>query len=321
MSLTGTKYTATRVRGFAPWKPHAKTQAVLDDIQDVLTTLGAYWPLTCRQIGYRLLGYPGYAKTEAHFANVIEIVGRARRAGLIPWDAIRDDHIYRRGGDGFTGIDHFRESVKESAASYALDRQIGQPQHLEIWVEAAGMVPQVASMVDDWSVPVRSTQGFDSITAKQAIARTIALRDISTIIGVIGDHDAHGLAVIDSRSEDVEAFVDGFLTDYTKHGGDPLTGEVEFVWLATRPDQIDSLGLDSKPHSDSRRADGSIKQFVGDSTEAWDRTVQAEAINPPDLEAIVQKFVEDRFDDTILAKVKTREGKERTKAKRLVKDI
>ena len=40
MSLTGTVYTKTRPRGFAPWRPHAKTVAVLEDIDDVLRPCG-----------------------------------------------------------------------------------------------------------------------------------------------------------------------------------------------------------------------------------------------------------------------------------------
>ena len=129
-----------------------------------------------------------------------EYLGRARRSGRIPWEAIGTTTSTCGEASGFADVDHFRQSVKDTAADYKLNRQIGQPNHLEIWSEAAGMVPQVSSMVADWSVPVRSTQGFDSITAKYQIARTIALRDRPTIIGVIGDHDTHGLAVIDSRA-------------------------------------------------------------------------------------------------------------------------
>ena len=95
---------------------------------------------------------------------------------------------------------------------------------------------------------------------------------------------------------------------------EPLTGSVEFVWLATRDDQIDSLGLLTAPHPPGKQ----IRRGLDCGRR---RTAQAEAINPPDLEAIVQKFVEDRFDATVLAKVKAREGRQRTKAKGLVKNI
>ena len=50
-------------------------------------------PLTVRQIFYRLVGAHGYDKTEQAYARLGEHLNRARRAGLIEFDAIRDDGI------------------------------------------------------------------------------------------------------------------------------------------------------------------------------------------------------------------------------------
>ena len=48
-------------------------------------------PITLRQIYYRLIGAHGYDKDGNAAERLGEIVNRARRAKLIPMDAIRDD--------------------------------------------------------------------------------------------------------------------------------------------------------------------------------------------------------------------------------------
>lgn len=39
----------TRVRGFAPWRPSAESQALLDVVKTILVEYEAYLPLTIRQ--------------------------------------------------------------------------------------------------------------------------------------------------------------------------------------------------------------------------------------------------------------------------------
>ena len=313
--LTGTNYTATRVRGLAPWRPQAKTAPLIADIKDVLTTYRAYWPLTSRQIGYRLLSYPGYTKSDGHFEKVGEVLNRGRRSGVFRWEAIRDDGLSLGHDLTFDSPADFHDYLNDRANDYKRDRQEGQDQYLEIWVEAAGMVPQVASFTEDFSVPVLSSSGFDSVTIKRERALTIAVRDVPTIIGLIGDHDQHGLAVIDSRSDDIETFV----VDFTEPGrfkgsdGSPLTGSVEFVWLAVKPEQIAAppagLGLPTAPTGPGK--DGKEKQRMGDSEYARTDTVQAEAIDPADLRDIVRDFITDYVDEDIRANIISDEEFER----------
>ncbi len=91
-----------RVRGHADWKPRPWTVALLEQVQAVLREYAAYLPLTLRQVFYRLVGAHGYDKTEQAYDRLGEALNRARRAGMIPWEALRDDgfapvHPYIRG--------------------------------------------------------------------------------------------------------------------------------------------------------------------------------------------------------------------------------
>jgi len=89
--LGGAERTSTRPRGFISWSPRAATLALLDQVLAVLAEYAEYLPLTVRQIFYRLVGSAGYDKTELAYDRLCEHLVKARRAGLISFDAIRDD--------------------------------------------------------------------------------------------------------------------------------------------------------------------------------------------------------------------------------------
>lgn len=93
-STASRKTRGGRPRGYiAEYRPQAKTRRLLADAQAVLDEYQSYWPLTCRQIYYRLIGAHGYPKTEDFYARLCEHLANARRARVIPFDAIRDDGV------------------------------------------------------------------------------------------------------------------------------------------------------------------------------------------------------------------------------------
>jgi hypothetical protein len=71
--------------------PHAGTVVLLDQVRSVLDEYLEHLPLTVRQVFYRLVGVYEYDKTEKAYARLAECLNRARRAGVISWDVIRDD--------------------------------------------------------------------------------------------------------------------------------------------------------------------------------------------------------------------------------------
>jgi hypothetical protein len=106
----------TRVRGFAPWRPSGKSQALLEIVHTILVEYVNYLPLTVRQIFYRLVGAYDYPKTERAYKNLGEKLNRARRAGLVDWAAIRDDGIIKR-------VPH---CWQDAAECFKLARQLGR---------------------------------------------------------------------------------------------------------------------------------------------------------------------------------------------------
>lgn len=262
--LGGAQRGRTRVRGFAEWTPSLKSRELLDQVLAVLALYAAYLPLTLRQIFYRLVGAHGYEKAENAYARLGELVNRARRAQLIPMDHIRDDGEVHIEPFFYSGPEHFWQGVGNLAGGYRLDRQLGQPRRRVLIPEAAGMASQFQWLVDEFSIPVLSSGGFDSTTEKYQIAARIAAHREPVEVLNIGDHDASGAHMFLAFLEDVEAFIRDI-------GGDAV-----FTRLAVTPQQIGDLDLPTAPPKASDK-----RAFRGD-------TAQAEAIAPDMLASIVR---------------------------------
>ena len=107
-----------------------------------------YLPLTVRQTFYRLVGAWGYDKTELAYGRLGEHLNRARRSGIIPFNAIRDDGITLAEPLAWNDAGDLVETFVAHAEDFRLDRQEGQPARLIFAVEAAGMLPQVQRVAD-----------------------------------------------------------------------------------------------------------------------------------------------------------------------------
>jgi hypothetical protein len=300
-TVTGRRYKATRPRGFASWRPQKATQQLLVSVALVLEEYADYLPLTVRQVFYRLVGHHDYPKTEADYNALCEKLNRARRAGLIPFDAIRDDGGIAVEPPSFGGESHFWGAVRFSAGNFELDRLLDQPRYLELWCEAGGMVPQISAAVEDYGVPVYSSSGFDSLTVRHAAARRIAEREPQpTLILHVGDYDPSGCAIIDSLAGDVSAFV--------AEMGAP--GLVSFKRLAVTPEQIRQYDLPTAPPKKTDKRGGN-----------WVETVQAEALSPVELRDIVIEAVRSETNVGIWRRVVDQEAEIRARLVRTLDEM
>jgi len=225
----------TRPRGFAPWTPRTDTLALLQQVRGVLAEYEEHLPLTIRQVFYRLVGAHGYDKTEQAYSRLCEAMGRARRAGHIPFQSIRDDGGSRLGNAGWAGPEPFLNWVANYARTFQLDRQHGQDVQLWVLCEAAGMAPMLARQAGPYGVPVLSSGGFDSLTAKHDLAHELAGVRRAEVLH-IGDHDPSGVHIFAALRDDVSAMVKSL-------GGLPPT----FTRLAVTLSQAEALGLPACP--------------------------------------------------------------------------
>lgn len=264
-----------RPKGFADWNPREETLAVIGAVRAVLDDYRDHLPLTVRQIFYRLVGAYGFPKTERDYNNLANYLVRARRAGMIPFSAIRDDGTESMGGGGYSGPEGFWRSVRYTAEHFRRDRLEPQVVAVELWCEAAGMVPQLERATRDYSIPVFSTGGFSSVTVTHEIAQRASYADKPTVFLHIGDYDPSGQSIFESMSEDAELFAEG-LGAY----------EFEPERVALTAGQVEEFGLPTAPpkSSDTR------------SRSWFDETCQAEALPPDLLARLAREAVENHLD-------------------------
>lgn len=285
----------TRVRGFAPWSPQRKSLVLVGQVQDVLDEYREHLPLTIRQVFYRLVARFGYGKTQHAYERLCETMNRARRAGIIDFDAIRDDGISNFNPSCWTGIEQVMRTVRSIADRYTLDRQIGQPVRLFVMCEAGGMAPMLFRAVEEYGVGVMSSGGFDSLSAKYRFAQELTTYGRTEILH-IGDHDPSGVHLFKALAEDIQEMCIGL-----DAGGVPT-----FTRLAVTPEQIEAMSLPTAP---AKKTDK--RAFEGE-------TVQAEAIPPDVLIDIVRQAVIDRQDATARLDVLEQEERDREELRALI---
>lgn len=283
-----------RVRGFAKWNPAEDSQETLQQVIEVLEEYRDYWPLTIRQVFYRLVGRYDYPKTEKAYDKLGEKINRGRREYRevpwnLPWDAFRDDGVIDSPFHCYSGADDFWGTVQALASQFRFDLMSYQVVHLELFCEAAGMVPQLERVANQYGVNVSSSGGFDSTTRKHDLAKRLSGTGKPCVLLHIGDLDPSGVHMCSSLDEDIQAFCD--------HYG----GQVEMVRLAVTPDQQAAYNLPTAPPkaTDNRSFDS-------------DFTVQAEALDPADLAQIVTDAIESQIDLPTLARARRQERAMRT---------
>ena len=288
-------YKMTRPKGYAAWQPQAATLKILKQVEEVLQMYKEHWPLTIRQIFYRLVGAYDYDKTDLAYKRLCEYLSRARRAEIIPFEAIRDDGWIKKEPYCFKNKDYFLYNMQLQTERYTVDKQVNQEYEIFLLCEAAGMVPQMARVADPYSVTVMSSSGFDSLTVKYDLAKEAIYGDKLVVFLHIGDYDPSGVCIYDSLAADVEAFAGG---------------GVFFQRVALTPNQIYHYNLPTTPAKKTDKRGNNVKD-----------TCQIEALPPDELAGIVEKAIIDLYDMPVFEEDCRREVEERKELISLFKNI
>jgi hypothetical protein len=267
---------ARRVTGLAPWKPSGKSLEVVR----VALDLRSEWPMLVRRVLYVAYEHGLYpAKGKAEYDAVGNVLGRARRAGLLPWEAVADstERVYSQ---PYSGPEDFHAEVAAMARSYRLDRQQGQPRYLLAWSEHRGLKATLADVADEAGVPFIPSGGYDWTAARYTEARKAVERGVPTTVLHLSDLDRHGEQITDLLRRDLADL-------YRDLGGQVAAPEVVKIALTE--------GQAREVYPDRAVLDG----------------IQVDAMPTPALRAILREAITSRTDDAVLQAVLDREQAER----------
>lgn len=287
-------------RGYIKYNPQPEAAYWLESAKNVIADYRDDWPLTVRQVFYRLVATYDFPKTETAYKQLIKIIARARRAQPItgegiPFEAIRDDRGSTVDPLLFEGQEEFGTWLTEQVVEqFMLNRMEGQETVVELWCEAGGMIPIMTRMARPYGIKVSSGHGYDSVTAKHKLA--IRARDRykneqrKTLVLHVGDFDGSGEDMSAVLHEDV-------LTMYYQWTKDWDGFQVKRVALTEQQViDYDVITAPAKP-SDSRTA-----KFVRNHPDLVDHlgsvdiAAQLEALTPPQLRELVTQTIEENVD-------------------------
>lgn len=334
--------------GYQPYKPTKYTRSVLKAAKKVLYDYEAHKrPLTVRQVFYRLVAEYGFDKTEKSYGALVGYMARSRRAyqhavntwiedhmgeeevgkqanraaladhTLIPFGWVRDERGRSEEVQSFDSEEDVIEMIDGWVDNLQRDRQDGQPYILELWCEAAGMVPLMKEIAKPYGIRVSSGGGYDSVTAKHKLAVRAAQGIVSSTgekrwmkVLHIGDFDPSGEGMFNTLTDDVGEMVW------------QLTGVgegIEFIRVGLTEEQVIERGVETAPPkpSDSRRkafvaAHPEIREHLGSD----DITAQLEALTPDDLEKLIEEAIEENLDHDAYEDVLASEHELRTDLRR-----
>ncbi len=153
---------------------------------------------TSRHYYYKLLGYqavqttnhPNSAKQSYHY--VCRLLVKARRRGLLPWEAVIDPGRRRTSYYSWDLPDYV--SAKTNSA-IRLDLWRGQQATgVEVWVEKDTMMTFVNSVVYEYRIPVQVNKGYGSVAAIKEASERYGNGKGWTLL-YVGDFDPSGLDI------------------------------------------------------------------------------------------------------------------------------
>ena len=298
-------------KGFAPWNPRGKKMAALSGVLEVIKAGRDDWPLSQRYWLYRLMGTKGWEKFDEYSAkdyrkktgknpprepyNLNYILNRARRAHMIPWEAVSCSRGLVKDPSTSDSPETLANWLREIAEQEQFDRQAGQDRQVVLWLEAEGLVETMARTVHEYGATLLAGQGFDVVGRKHAFAKRVA--DCGHVLVLhAGDLDKSGHTVKTALMEDLDAFIRD------------MGGQAEFKRILLTEEQVHEYGLAYTVATKGLNAGNHGKGFTS-AVEC-----QLEAMDIADIRAIVKREFEAALDMDLFNKQVAAEDEKRREA-------
>lgn len=266
----------------------AKTP-MLKAVRKVLADLGDFHPLSARQIHYALLNDPPlrhaskpdsvYRNDRASYKSLLDLLTRARLAGLVPMDQVADETrpvaTWNVHGDvqGYVS-----DELEIFLRTYRRDLLASQPNHIELVAEKNTIAPVVMPVAQEYCVPTTVGRGYCSLPPRAAMAdRYHRSGKAAFILLVVSDFDPDGEEIAHSLARSLR---DDFGVE-----------RMEPVKVALTAEQVERFGL----HTDAEAKKGSAhyRKFI----QRYGRDVyEMEALSPAQLQDLVRQSIQSVLD-------------------------
>ena len=134
---------------------HAKTVELIEMARDILEE---GYPMTVRQIYYRLVSSQVIENTRPQYQAVSKALVAARQEGAIPWEWIEDRLRRPRQVSMWGGLPDFSETCRRA---YRRDVWDTQPGDVEVWLEKDALSGIFEQVLNPYGVTLNVGRGYD----------------------------------------------------------------------------------------------------------------------------------------------------------------
>jgi len=265
---------------------------LLDAIADVLDARKEYWPISVRQVHYALLNHPPlrhaskpasiYRNDRASYRALVDLLSRARIAGIIDMDIIHDPTRPVTIWNVRQNVqEHIREQIEEMFKGYWRDLLQSQPNHIELVVEKNTVLSIVKPLAAEYTIPITSGRGQCSLPPRRGtVERFKTSGKERLILLILTDADPDGDAIANAIPKSLR---DDFSIDEST---------ILPIRVALTPEQANEHGLSQS--IEAKTTSPNYQAYV--ERHGSDAAFELEALDPADLQDILRTAIDNVLD-------------------------
>lgn len=172
-------------------------EVVISHIKDIVWTYAKdRYILTLRQLHYQLVTKNWTVNHDTAYKKLSSILDDCRYSGEVDWKGFED-----RGRVPSIPymVDDIADAFQDTINTYRIDRQKGQPNHVELWTEKDALSGILSRSTRKYGIYLVVNKGYTSSSAIYGAYERVVERILngqSVTILYFGDHDPSGLDMI-----------------------------------------------------------------------------------------------------------------------------
>jgi hypothetical protein len=179
---------------YKEWKPRAESLAIVQHADRIIADYQSQrLMLTLRQLYYRFVAAGLIPNDQKNYTRLGGIIGDARMAGLLDWDAIEDR------GRNLMGRSHWdspADVINSAAYGYHTNLWRYQQKYVEVWVEKQALESVIGRVANEYDCSYMACKGYMSMSEMYATAQRFKrkyTKGMDCHIIHLGDHDPSGI--------------------------------------------------------------------------------------------------------------------------------
>lgn len=250
------------------------------------------YTLTLRQLYYQFVARGLLENKQQNYSRLGDILDKARRAGLVDWNAIEDRTRFLRRIPDYNNPTHF---IQEQLDYYAENLWRDQDVYCEVWIEKDALIGVAERPCNEWRVPYFACRGYPSSSELYVAAKRLrqkVMQGKNVFVFYLGDHDPSGLDMTRSNDELLDLF-----------GG---SVGINVIRLALNMDQVEELNPPPNPAKETDSRYGEYSATFGE--ECW----ELDALPPAYIDRVIREHIEkivdrEKFDANLAAETANRD--------------